>query len=148
MWIEINFDDRIFPEYVWSDFFRAARAMRLVAKREELERVRITGHPVWIDGAPAKMVRVTVTVRVFQEPETRTFEFASGGRWRVRDAESLALDPAGEHVPFELYMPEAGHDYERDVLHRIELQIGILQNQLRRFVREVRERGGGVTSGE
>jgi hypothetical protein len=141
VWIEIDFDDRIFPEYVWSDFFRSARALRHVTGHE-LERVRISGHAVPVDGEPLKVVRVSVTVRVSDDPRTRTFEFASGGLWRVRvDGAS----PGEEETPFELYMPEAGHDYERDLLHRIELQIGILQNQVKRFIREVREENGERT---
>lgn len=132
MWIEIDFDERVFPEYVWNDFFRSARALRHVTG-DELERVRITAHATSIDGHPAKTVRVAVTIHIRDETTTRTFEFTSHGRWRIR-----STDPA-ENVPFTLFHPEAKHDYERDVLHRSEFQIAILQNNVKAWLEDLRE---------
>ena len=129
MWIEIDFDERVFPDYVWTDFFRSARALRHVTG-DALERVRITAHAASVDGRPSKTVRVAVTLRMGDESETMTFEFASRGRWRIR-----STDPS-ETVPFNLFMPDARHDYERDVLHRSELQIAVLQGQVRAWIAE------------
>ena len=133
MWIEVDFDERVFPDYVWTDFFRSARALRHVTG-DVLEKVRITAHAASVDGRPTKTVRVAVTLRVGEEAEVRTFEFASRGRWRIRP-----LD-ANEQVPFTLFMPDARHDYERDVLHRSELQIAVLQSHVKAWISE-RENG-------
>ena len=133
MWIEVDFDERIFPDYVWTDFFQSARALCHVTEGE-VERVRITGHALPIEGELAKLVRLVVTVRVFDAAEQRTFEFAPRGRWRMR----RSLD---DDTPFTTHMPEALHDYERDVLLRSELQIGILQNYVRRWLGELRAQG-------
>ena len=127
MWIEIDFDERVFPDYVWNDFFRSARALRHVTG-DALEKVRITAHAASVEGRPAKTVRVAVTLRVADDAETMTFEFASRGRWRI-----LPLEP-GERVPFSLFMPDARHDYERDVLHRSELQIAVLQGHVKAWL--------------
>ena len=132
MWIEIDFDERIFPEYVWNDFFRSARALRHVTG-DELERVRITAHAASIDGLLAKTVRVAVTMRVRDETSTLTFEFTSHGRWRIRSA-----DPT-EDVPFTLFRPDAKHDYERDVLHRSEFQVAVLQNYVKAWIDDLRD---------
>jgi len=139
VWIEIDFDQRIFPDYVWSDFFRAARTLGNVVGHE-LERVRVTGHAVTIDGHATKIVRVAVTLRVSDDPQTLTIEVASRSRWRT------FTDSASEDVPFQVFMPDAGHDYERDILRRNELQIGLLQNEVTRWARELRGADGGSDS--
>ncbi len=127
VWIEVDFDERFFPEYVWNGLFVAARALRHVVQ-SELERVRITGHAVNLDGDPTKVARIAVTLHVTGESQTRVFEFAPGGRWRVR--------PAGvaEDAPFLQFMPNAGHDYERDILRRTELQVGLLQQEVQAWL--------------
>ncbi len=46
-----------------------------------------------------------------------------------------------DDAPFLTHMPEALHDYERDVLLLSELQIGILQNYVRHWLSELRAQG-------
>ena len=132
MWIEIDFDERVFPDYVWSDFFRSARALRHVTG-DALETVRITAHAASIDGSPTKTVRVAVTLRDRDDSTTLTFEFSSRGRWRIRSA-----DPT-EDTPFNLFKPDARHDYERDILHRSEFQIAVLQSNVKAWLDERHE---------
>lgn len=131
MWIEIDFDERLFPEPVWSGLFVVARALRHVVGNT-IERVRISGHAATLDGQPTKILRCTITMRVSDDARMRTFEFAPGGRWRVHHT------GVGADEPFTLFLLDMEHEYERDLIQRTELQVGLLRHELFKWLEELR----------
>ena len=140
MRIEIDFDERLFTEPVLSGLFVTARALRHVVGNT-IERVRVSGHAIDLDGQPTKIIRCAVTMRVSDDAQTRTFEFAPGGRWRIRPS-----DPT-ERAPFTVLLPDKLHEYERDLINRTELQVGLLRHELFRWIRELQGPPAAGTTG-
>ncbi|HEV2124298.1 MAG TPA: hypothetical protein VGW38_16195, partial [Chloroflexota bacterium] len=121
VWIEINFDERWFPEPVWNGLYTTARSLRYVTTTT-VERVRVASRRYLVDDKDLiNVIEFAITLAMDRTSATKIFQFGPRGYWRVCPPEGCG------DVPFMIFSPHVSHDYERDLINRTELRVALLQ---------------------
>jgi hypothetical protein len=100
--------------------------------RSTLRRARCVTSAAKINGQPANLLRLTLTLRIDGTDHQRTIEFGPSGKWRA------GLPDMSEDTPFQTFLPRSKHNYERDLINRTELQVALLHSEVPRWLSELR----------
>src|SRR5207248_2962463 len=124
MKIHIDFDDRLFDEPTWDSLYMNAKALRHIL-RGLVDMVEIYGKRVVVEGERRRCIVLRIDLLLGSRIASDSVEFSTDGYWRSYDYGARVIPP------FEPFMPDATHSFDRDLINRPELRMDILYDAMR-----------------